>query len=103
MLGLRDKHSTHRSLPLFSSSHQFLHPTAKEPRPLQVGVTTNGEECRLASRITREVVARLPTDVGCAMQSVGRMRRFASSKAMDDTDPDEVSTRTVMSSLPTAR
>ena len=34
---------------------------------------------------------RLPKDVGCAVQSVGRMRRLAKSKAMDDTDVDEVS------------
>jgi uroporphyrin-III C-methyltransferase len=75
----------------FTSSHRFLDPTTGEPTPLQVGVTTNGEGCRLASRITREVVARLPKDVGCAVQSVGRMRRLAKSKTMDDTDADEVS------------
>ena len=43
-------------------------------------------------------MARLPNVVGCAVQSVGRMRRFARSKAMDDTDADE----TVVYSLPTA-
>jgi len=45
----------------------------------------------LALRITREVVARLPKVVGCGVQSVGRMRRLATSKAMDGTDADEVS------------
>ena len=44
------------------------------------------------SRITREVVARFLKELGCAVQSVGQMRRFAKFKAMDDTDADEVST-----------
>ena len=43
--------------------------------------------------IAREVFARLLEDMGCAVQSVGRMRRLAESKAMDDTAADEVSTK----------
>jgi len=35
--------------------------------------------------------AGLPKDVGCAVQSVGQMRRLAKLKTMDDTDADEVS------------
>ena len=31
-------------------------------------------------------------DIGCAVQSVGRMRSFVNFKAMGDTDADEVST-----------
>ena len=37
------------------------------------------------------MVARLPKDVGCAVQSVGWMRRLPKSKAIDDTDADKVS------------
>ena len=35
-------------------------------------------------------MARLSKDVRCAVQSVGRMRRLAKLKAMDDTIADEV-------------
>ncbi|KAF9040274.1 hypothetical protein BDZ89DRAFT_1060705 [Hymenopellis radicata] len=55
----------------FTSSHRF------EDSPLQIGVTTNGQGCRLAGRIRREIVSKLPKDMGLAVQNVGRMRALA--------------------------
>ncbi|KAK4168794.1 tetrapyrrole methylase [Cladorrhinum sp. PSN259] len=43
--------------------------------PLQVGVTTNGRGCKLASRIRREVAAALPEGLGKAVERFGGMRR----------------------------
>ncbi|KAF4124443.1 uroporphyrin-III C-methyltransferase [Geosmithia morbida] len=43
--------------------------------PLQIGVTTNGRGCKLASRIRREVAASLPQNLGAACARLGQMRR----------------------------
>lgn len=43
--------------------------------PLQVGVTTNGRGCKLASRIRREIAALLPTNLGPACARLGDVRR----------------------------
>lgn len=43
--------------------------------PLQIGVTTNGRGCRLASRIRREVAASLPPTLGAACTKLGEVRR----------------------------
>ncbi|KAM0271941.1 hypothetical protein ACHAQH_008879 [Verticillium albo-atrum] len=43
--------------------------------PLQIGVTTNGRGCKLASRIRREVAAALPPDLGSACARLGDVRR----------------------------
>ncbi|KAF2456812.1 uroporphyrin-III C-methyltransferas-like protein [Lineolata rhizophorae] len=43
--------------------------------PLQVGVTTSGKGCKLASRIRREMAASLPSDLGKAVDRLGAMRR----------------------------
>jgi uroporphyrin-III C-methyltransferase len=43
--------------------------------PLQIGVTTNGRGCKLASRIRREVAASLPTGMGEACGKWGQVRR----------------------------
>ncbi|KAF5381181.1 hypothetical protein D9757_007850 [Collybiopsis confluens] len=50
---------------------------------LQVAITTNGQGCRLAGRIKREIVARLPRDIGCAVGNVGRMRTLAKERDMN--------------------
>ncbi|KIK59328.1 hypothetical protein GYMLUDRAFT_677470 [Collybiopsis luxurians FD-317 M1] len=47
---------------------------------LQIAITTNGQGCRLAGRIKREVVTRLPRDVGRAVGNVGRMRVLAKER-----------------------
>ncbi|KAB5547275.1 tetrapyrrole methylase [Coniochaeta sp. 2T2.1] len=43
--------------------------------PLQIGVTTNGRGCKLASRIRREVAASLPSGLGAACARLGDVRR----------------------------
>ena len=43
--------------------------------PLQIGVTTNGRGCKLASRIRREVAASLPAGLGQACGRLGEVRR----------------------------
>ncbi|KAG9970189.1 siroheme synthase, partial [Aureobasidium melanogenum] len=43
--------------------------------PLQIGVTTSGKGCKLASRIRREIAAALPSDLGNAVERLGTIRR----------------------------
>ncbi|KAK4199794.1 tetrapyrrole methylase [Triangularia verruculosa] len=43
--------------------------------PLQIGVTTNGRGCKLASRIRREIAAGLPQGLGSAVARLGDVRR----------------------------
>ncbi|KAG8534317.1 uncharacterized protein KY384_001161 [Bacidia gigantensis] len=43
--------------------------------PLQIGITTSGKGCKLASRIRREVAALLPPRLGEAVERLGVMRR----------------------------
>ncbi|KAG9052388.1 hypothetical protein FS842_009940, partial [Serendipita sp. 407] len=44
---------------------------------LQIAVTTNGRGCRLASRIRREIVSRLPPNIGNAVETVASLRELA--------------------------
>lgn len=43
--------------------------------PLQVGVTTSGKGCKLASRIRREIASALPAELGNAVARLGIVRR----------------------------
>ncbi|CAM1506358.1 Fc.00g059990.m01.CDS01 [Cosmosporella sp. VM-42] len=43
--------------------------------PLQIGVTTNGRGCKLASRIRREIASSLPSNLGTACARLGDIRR----------------------------
>ncbi|KAI2634791.1 uroporphyrin-III C-methyltransferase [Hypomontagnella submonticulosa] len=43
--------------------------------PLQIGITTNGRGCKLASRIRREVAASLPPNLGSACLRLGDVRK----------------------------
>ncbi|KAF5585885.1 uroporphyrin-III C-methyltransferase precorrin-2 dehydrogenase sirohydrochlorin ferrochelatase [Fusarium pseudocircinatum] len=43
--------------------------------PLQIGVTTNGRGCKLASRIRRDIAASLPVNLGAACTRLGDVRR----------------------------
>ncbi|KAJ3853862.1 uroporphyrin-III C-methyltransferase [Lentinula lateritia] len=47
---------------------------------LQIAITTNGQGCRLAGRIKREIVTRLPREVGKAVGNVGKMRALAKER-----------------------
>ena len=42
---------------------------------MQIGVTTNGRGCKLASRIRREIAASLPQSLGAACLRLGDVRR----------------------------
>ncbi|KAK9375060.1 tetrapyrrole methylase [Lipomyces chichibuensis] len=43
--------------------------------PFQIGVTTSGKGCRLASRIRREIVSSLPRDIAQVCNKVGELKR----------------------------
>ena len=43
--------------------------------PLQIGVTTSGKGCKLASRIRREIASALPSELGDAVERLGTVRR----------------------------
>lgn len=67
--------------PLSSSS------SSKHLGSLQVAVTTNGKGCRLASRIRREVVSKLPSNIGDAVENVAKLRaRVKSLEEIDKAD-----------------
>ncbi|KAF7307587.1 Uroporphyrin-III c-methyltransferase [Mycena indigotica] len=60
----------------FCAAHRFT--TTDEKRSaLQIGVTTNGRGCRLASRVKREIVGLLQKELGAAVEMVGVMRKLA--------------------------
>ncbi|RDB24496.1 putative uroporphyrinogen-III C-methyltransferase [Hypsizygus marmoreus] len=64
----------------FTSTHRF-EDAEGDRTPLQIGVTTNGQGCRLAGRIKRDIVSRLPKEAGAAVTKVGRMRALAKANA----------------------
>ena len=43
--------------------------------PLQIGITTSGKGCKLASRIKREIAASLPPNLGQGVERLGTIRR----------------------------
>lgn len=68
--------------------------------PLQVGVTTSGNGCKLASRIRREIASGLPEGIGEACNKIGKLRRslweesndFRAIQAEDEDNADQKST-----------
>lgn len=71
----------------FPAVHRFK--GADGPSHLQVAVSTNGHGCRLSGRIKREIVSKLPDNVGAAVDNVGKLRMRAKSKdkvSDDDTE-----------------
>jgi uroporphyrin-III C-methyltransferase len=73
----------------FASTHRFLDPITGEKTALQIGVTTNGKGCRLAGRLRRDIVSRLPKEAGSAVETVGALRVLAKSEARKDIADDE--------------
>jgi uroporphyrin-III C-methyltransferase len=65
----------------FTSTQRLDDTQTGERSPLQIGVTTNGQGCRLANRIRRDIVAKLPKDVGCATKNIGKLRKMAKEAA----------------------
>ncbi|KAI9769377.1 MAG: hypothetical protein M1840_004079 [Geoglossum simile] len=58
--------------------------------PLQIGVTTSGRGCKLASRIRREIVSSLPTNLGAACERLGTIRRrIWEEDHVSELDPEE--------------
>jgi uroporphyrin-III C-methyltransferase len=43
--------------------------------PLQIGITTSGNGCKLSSRIRREIASALPPKFGAAVERLGSVRR----------------------------
>ncbi|KXN87813.1 putative uroporphyrinogen-III C-methyltransferase [Leucoagaricus sp. SymC.cos] len=65
----------------FTSTQRLDDITTGERSPLQIGVTTNGQGCRIASRLRRDIVAKLSKDVGRAATNLGRLRQMAKDVA----------------------
>lgn len=61
----------------FASTHRFIDTATNAPSPLQIGVTANGQGCRISGRVRRDIVAALPKEVGAAASAIGRLRRRA--------------------------
>ncbi|KIR39084.1 uroporphyrinogen-III C-methyltransferase [Cryptococcus deuterogattii 99/473] len=70
----------------FPSVHRFA--GADGPSHLQVAVSTNGQGCRMSGRIKREIVSKLPADVGKAVDNVGRLRTRAKARAKISEEDD---------------
>ncbi|KAI6031113.1 hypothetical protein PISMIDRAFT_671719 [Pisolithus microcarpus 441] len=61
----------------FASTCRFVDPYTGAKSSMQLGVTANGEGCRVASRLRREAVVALPKEVGGPVICIGQLRRFA--------------------------
>lgn len=70
----------------FTSTHRFSDANTGQPTALQIGVTTNGQGCRLAGRLRRELVSKLPKEVGAAVVKVGKLRNLAKEASGPDGD-----------------
>ncbi|KIW79076.1 uroporphyrinogen-III C-methyltransferase [Fonsecaea pedrosoi CBS 271.37] len=62
--------------------------------PLQIGITTSGNGCKLSSRIRREIASTLPPKFGAAVERLGSVRRQIwaedyKSNASNPTEPPD--------------
>ncbi|KAL8678245.1 MAG: hypothetical protein Q9186_005392 [Xanthomendoza sp. 1 TL-2023] len=53
----------------------FSLPSTHSDGPLQIGITTSGKGCKLATRIRREIASLLPPNFGSAVERLGTIRR----------------------------
>ncbi|KAL9603579.1 MAG: hypothetical protein Q9219_001082 [cf. Caloplaca sp. 3 TL-2023] len=53
----------------------FSLPSTHSDGPLQIGITTSGKGCKLATRIRREIASLLPPNFGSAIERLGTIRR----------------------------
>lgn len=96
--------SDHPSLSDFSfpSTHRFALNSNTPSSPsssLQIAVSTNGKGCRLASRLKREIISKLPKAVGAAVENVGLLRerakllpsRLSAAKGLSAVEEDDPS------------
>lgn len=86
----------------FTSTHRFTEATTGHPTPLQVGVTTNGQGCRLASRFRRDIVAALPKDAGASVSRIGKLRALAKEFAVPGAEGSTSSVEEGSESTPNA-
>ncbi|KAJ6520537.1 uroporphyrin-III C-methyltransferase [Mycena sanguinolenta] len=70
----------------FTATHRFEDPISGAKTALQIGVTTNGQGCRLGTRVKRDIVSLLPKEVGAAVDKVGAMRGLAKPNPLADED-----------------
>lgn len=82
------------------TTHRFLDNKTGNATPLQVAITTNGQGCRLASRLKREVVAKLTPEAGVAVEKVGQLRRLAKSQLDNVEDMENELNEEVIVSTP---
>ena len=69
---------SHPTPPVSSSSSSSTSPSGVQSAPpLQIAVTTNGQGCRLAGRIRREISTKLHPKLGDAAANVARLRTIA--------------------------
>jgi uroporphyrin-III C-methyltransferase len=62
---------------IFPACHRFVGERSKKSTNLQLAITTNGRGCRIGTRVRREILARLPKDVGDAVDNVAELRALA--------------------------
>ncbi|KAJ7194731.1 uroporphyrin-III C-methyltransferase [Mycena pura] len=68
----------------FTAMHRFAGSAPDVRSALQIGVTTNGKGCRLASRVRRDIVGLLPKEVGAAVDKISAIRRLVTSDSVED-------------------
>ncbi|ORX37565.1 tetrapyrrole methylase [Kockovaella imperatae] len=73
--------SDHPGLSTFSypATHRFEGESG--PSNLQISISTNGKGCRLGGRLKREIISKLPSNVGAAVDNVGKLRILAKEKS----------------------
>ncbi|KAI4239707.1 MAG: hypothetical protein LQ349_000181 [Xanthoria aureola] len=68
----------------------FSLPSTHSDGPLQIGITTSGKGCKLATRIRREIASLLPPNFGSTVERLGTIRRriweedHRSNQALED-------------------
>ncbi|KAI0053399.1 uroporphyrin-III C-m [Auriscalpium vulgare] len=70
----------------FASTHRFVDSKEEGKTPLQIGVVTNGQGCRLSTRIRRDIVSKLPQEVGVSVAKIGTLRRLAKEASSAESD-----------------
>lgn len=68
----------------------FTHVSTFNKGDIEIGVTTNGNGCKLSSRIKRDIISKLPSDLDKIASNVGSIRSTILQKdQVIDSDDDE--------------
>ncbi|KAL8987459.1 MAG: hypothetical protein Q9177_003335 [Variospora cf. flavescens] len=83
----------HQQLSCPNELMETILPSTHSDGPLQIGITTSGKGCKLATRIRREVAALLPQNFGSVVERLGTIRRRIweedhRSQTLEDEDDD---------------